>query len=92
MLRAGKKNVRKDGGSGYRIEGGRGGGRVQAKAGGKGVGQSNTGCYTYSVRLLQGDIVLHNSMYWGLGVVRGWAFYSTCIYFVRGWTGGTLHV
>ena len=49
------------------------------------MGQSNTGCYTYSVRLLQGDIVLHNSMYWGLGVVRGWAFYSTCIYFVRGW-------
>ena len=45
MLRAEKKNVRKDGGSGYRIE------SVQAaEAGGKGVGQSG-----YStVRLLQG--------------------------------------
>ena len=68
MLRAGKKNVRKDGGSGYRIEREGEGGRVQAKAGGKGVGQSNTGCYTYSVRLLQGGwgtifFVLHNT--WG---------------------------
>ena len=46
-MRAEKKNVRKDGGSGYRIEGEGEGSRVQAQAGGKGVGQSSTALQGY---------------------------------------------
>ena len=52
MLRAGKKNVRKDGGSGYRIEGGRGGGQGPGTGRWQGGGAANTAWVVLGVPVL----------------------------------------